>query len=119
MSESTIIVPQVVKVVKAVLPPTPQTPVPQPGVVTPLVKPSNGTTAPATPVEKRVVFTCRGGAWSAEVELNDVTKFFTPKDFYQLSILLNLKRNVLKRQAFLKYHELCKQQVAQQVAERV
>jgi hypothetical protein len=56
---------------------------------------------PARLPTKSVEFVCRDGQWEAEVKLLDPKAYFTERDWNQLSILLNVKRAHIRRQAAL------------------
>lgn len=58
---------------------------------------------PPTPT-KVVTFTQRDNRWEVEVECKD-NAFFTDRDFNQLSILLTIRRQDIRRKAALKYAE--------------
>lgn len=95
------------------------------GVQTPVVPQPRQESKPpseppaASPVSKRVVFECRNGQWSTQVELVDKTHPFTNRDFNHMTTLLQTRRQNIRRQAEIEWRRLNQEQIKRNTDERI
>jgi hypothetical protein len=85
----------------------------QPSDVSKVIAPTKPN-APPKP-SKVVTFSYLDGVWSTEVTLNDKNAYFTNRDFNQMTTLLTVRKQHIRRAAFLKYLENQKKKNASQL----